>query len=732
MAGMNPAAAAGGPVGSGMNMMNNGSPATQANNNGGSHSPDQVKMQLNTYIYEYFLRLGHYDIARSLLREEKFELRTRPPIKQSPGRRKDPEVNGVDGDAMDTDAKDDIPDDLPRPMHFGDNNSPGIGFLFEWFSVFSDLFAAHQRSSKMQSGQAQALGPAAQYLIQHQNMQRMRENQQSQNLARPGMMNANQFAMRANMRNNMMNGNVPRDMSKQMTPQQVHQLSKAALLQQQQQMQREQGDVEMNGRASSPAEGENGGSPSKRPRLEGQQFNGGMMPNVRPGMSNVPPQNMMIQNAFNPNMNNAQFRQNGGMPQKPMQGGMANGMMNMGNAGSPMMQGINPQFSDSMQMEMYNQRMAGQQMQGTPGGGQSGNHALQDYQMQLMLLEQQNKKRLMMARQEQDNAVNRDGGPLVGMQPAGMSPSNSRTGTSPNPADQMKRTPQMGGMPGSPSAAEAMAGRSPAPMNFMNGMPASDFNPAMFMKENQGMVGPGGPNMRPPTSMEMQQSMARQQQQNRMAQQFQGGQPMAQQPSQGQPQPIGTPGQRNEMPPPQAPAGNNAQRNQPASPQNGNAPPTPSTTNKPNPKAKKAKDENKKRPAKKNSTANAPSSENEPPATPTPSTPITPVHPPGFNSSGKPAAPNMQNNNQSAAPNQNMPQAQPQMHQPDLSQPNAFSEFNGPDQNFNLDFSTLENSDVLENFDFDSFLNTTNDDTFNFDGTGIGVGGDFSLDASGE
>jgi hypothetical protein len=35
--------------------------------------------------------------------------------------------------------------------------------------------------------------------------------------------------------------------------------------------------------------------------------------------------------------------------------------------------------------------------------GNHGNHALQDYQMQLMLLEQQNKKRLMMARQEQDN-----------------------------------------------------------------------------------------------------------------------------------------------------------------------------------------------------------------------------------------------------------------------------------------------------------------------------------------
>ncbi|PVH90887.1 hypothetical protein DM02DRAFT_664575 [Periconia macrospinosa] len=31
---------------------------------------------------------------------------------------------------------------------------------------------------------------------------------------------------------------------------------------------------------------------------------------------------------------------------------------------------------------------------------QSGNHVLQDYQMQFMLLEQQNKKRLLMARQE--------------------------------------------------------------------------------------------------------------------------------------------------------------------------------------------------------------------------------------------------------------------------------------------------------------------------------------------
>ena len=44
-------------------------------------------------------------------------------------------------------------------------------------------------------------------------------------------------------------------------------------------------------------------------------------------------------------------------------------------------------------------------------GGPNGNHALQDYQMQLMLLEQQNKKRLLMARQEQ--AIDNDGNRTV-------------------------------------------------------------------------------------------------------------------------------------------------------------------------------------------------------------------------------------------------------------------------------------------------------------------------------
>ena len=52
--------------------------------------------------------------------------------------------------------------------------------------------------------------------------------------------------------------------------------------QQQQQMQREQSDMDVNGhRPPSPADPDNGGSPSKRPRLGEQQFNGQMMPNGR-------------------------------------------------------------------------------------------------------------------------------------------------------------------------------------------------------------------------------------------------------------------------------------------------------------------------------------------------------------------------------------------------------------------------------------------------------------------
>ena len=393
-----------------------------------------------------------------------------------------------------------------------------------------------------------------------------------------------------------------------------------------QNMQREQQEMEMNGnRPQSPASAENAGSPNKRPRLEGGQFAGQQMaPNGRgQAMPNQAANNsiqMMMKNGINPQgMTPAQFQQfqnqNPAVQQKSIQvyaqnlaqhhnrsamnqGAMPNGMMNPGgmpNQGSPMMQPMNENF---MMDPNYNPAVNGQMRPGMPQGanGQGGNHALQDYQMQLMLLEQQNKKRLMMARQEQDSMTRADGQPGIpaqqGMQPPGMSPSGSRNGPSPNPSDQMKRTPQLGqtGLPGSPTPGGP--GGSPAPMNFGGQMP-QDFNSQMFAmgKMGEGMM--PGQGIRPP-------GMNPNMQAGRMASgNWQGGpqgQPGMQQPPQGQPQNVGTP-QRNEMPPPQAPAGGAAagRGTQPSSPSTtAQAPPTPQQSNKANPKGKKGKGDNAK------------------------------------------------------------------------------------------------------------------------------------------
>lgn len=392
---------------------------------------------------------------------------------------------------------------------------------------------------------------------------------------------------------------------------------------------------EVNGhRPQSPASTENAGSPSKRQRLEGQQFpNGPMAPNRGQG---GPSMNLLMANGMRGgNLNQPPFQnfqgQNPGMQknlqvyahQLAQQQGrsvmnqgvpMPNGMMNPGvmpHQGSPMLGPVDSQSLMAMEALYQNPQMAAafrQQANGmSAANGQGGNHALQDYQMQLMLLEQQNKKRLMMARQEQDS-IGRDGGPPIpgqpGIPPQGQSP-GSRTGASPNPTEQMKRaTSQLGanGIPASPSAGDGMPQNrgSPAGMNFAAGMPP-EFNQQMFMKSQmEGMVGPGAPGMRPPTSMNAGMNMeALRQQGGRIPS---GGwptngqgQPMMQ--PQGQPQPMGTPQQRNsEMPPPSAPPTSNGvnPRNPPPASPPGQAPPTPSQTNKANPKSKKDKGETKK------------------------------------------------------------------------------------------------------------------------------------------
>jgi len=313
---------------------------------------------------------------------------------------------------------------------------------------------------------------------------------------------------------------------------------------------------------------------------------------------------------------------------KPMQN--AGGPQNQG---SPMMtQGGAP--DSGAIANYYNPGQIGPNgLRSEPGGpaGSGGNHALQDYQMQLMLLEQQNKKRLMMARQEQDNMMPRSGdgsgGPGGGPGPVGpngqpfqqgTSPQGPRSVNSPNPVEQIKRgTPHMNpaGMPSPLPEGSQNRGSPSGSMNFnmQGGQMDPNMNPQYFKMTN-GMDPNMVANMRPPsshpgggfnpqmTSQQQQMVIARQQQAQQAQQQHQqaaavqnwqqagpNGQMMQQQAQGGPPQQaMGTPQQRAMPPPPAVAAGPAANgRTQPPSPQQNPAqPPTPSQANKANPKKK--------------------------------------------------------------------------------------------------------------------------------------------------
>jgi hypothetical protein len=152
MAGMN--AMGGGPVG-GMPMMNNG--AGQAGRTEGDKQ-DDFRNQLNTYIYDYFLKSGYHDCARALVHND-VPLKTKGPNKSSPGHR-DGDMNGLDENSMDTDSKDDMalkyPDDLPRP-DVPPEVTPTNSFLFDWFCLFTDIFRAQRRLGRPDTAAAQYL-----------------------------------------------------------------------------------------------------------------------------------------------------------------------------------------------------------------------------------------------------------------------------------------------------------------------------------------------------------------------------------------------------------------------------------------------------------------------------------------------------------------------------------------------------------------------------------------------
>lgn len=132
MAGMN---ATGGPVG-GTPMMNNGRPQQLEND---------ARAQLNTYIYDYFLKNHNYRLARMMI-EQDMKMNLHPSTKPSPSGRN---MNGVD--SVDPDSKDDLP--IPK---IPDNQLAENSFLLDWWNQFWDLFSAARKSGKG--------GPSSQYL----------------------------------------------------------------------------------------------------------------------------------------------------------------------------------------------------------------------------------------------------------------------------------------------------------------------------------------------------------------------------------------------------------------------------------------------------------------------------------------------------------------------------------------------------------------------------------------
>jgi hypothetical protein len=395
-------------------------------------------------------------------------------------------------------------------------------------------------------------------------------------------------------------------------------------------------EVDMTGqqRGSSPL-GENGGPSPKRQRMDGpgfqqqqqQQQQQQMVGNGPNGQQPNGPNMVSLNTPFDPNsMSPASFK-----PKSiPMNGNVAAYSANLlsqqkanmervsmapsGPNESPMMAGQDGQFAPGemfpngppnpgMRAQMPVNNMGQQQAVANQGG------ALADYQMQLMLLEQQNKRRLMMARQEQDVAGNQMNGAQGGLAP-NMSPrQNSRTGNTP-PGQEGGRqgTPKMGpdgsmlqGIRNSPIPGNMNPGQmGPEAFQLLpsfqnggrppNGMPAGAAAASQMemMRRFQQNGQLNGQMMNGQINGQMNAQMNVQMMNGQMNGQFQMPPQMLQNPMMG-----GQQDQRTSMPPPQVPGPGANGRIGPGSPQQLPAPPTPSQANKANPKAKKEKETKK-------------------------------------------------------------------------------------------------------------------------------------------
>jgi hypothetical protein len=137
--------------------------------------------QLNTYIYDYFLRNSHVQLARAMV-DCDMKMSTTPSTKPSPSSK----PNGVD--PMDQGAPHDLPNPLLPKNQMADNS-----FLLDWWVQFWDIYQATKDRSGMPS-------KGAQYITHTRNLTQMQNEQRNQRMMMTNPMNAQyQNMMRANM-----------------------------------------------------------------------------------------------------------------------------------------------------------------------------------------------------------------------------------------------------------------------------------------------------------------------------------------------------------------------------------------------------------------------------------------------------------------------------------------------------------------------------------------------------
>lgn len=134
--------------GNAMGIANHAGAATPHSND---NSTEAIIVQMNTCIYDYFIKNGHHQCARAMVKGDALPMNVL-------NDRRDGEANGVDGDSTDADGKDNLkslPEDLPRPnpnkiIGGGDSSE---SFLLEWFMLFWELFGAQRKKAKIPESQ---------------------------------------------------------------------------------------------------------------------------------------------------------------------------------------------------------------------------------------------------------------------------------------------------------------------------------------------------------------------------------------------------------------------------------------------------------------------------------------------------------------------------------------------------------------------------------------------------